>query len=70
MFDLDLSMLGQFQYFHFLRPWWWLALLPMLVVYGYLWLARNPLGRWKQVIAPHLLKAMLFGMGTTAGLIP
>jgi len=63
MFDFDLSVLGQLQYFHFLRPWWWLALLPMLVVYGYLWLARNPLGRWKQTIAPHLLKVMLVRHG-------
>jgi len=63
VFDLDLSVLGQFQYFHFLRPWWWLVLLPMLVVYAYLWFARNPLGRWKQAIAPHLLKAMLVRHG-------
>lgn len=55
--------LGQFAYFHFLRPWWLLALIPFLWTLRYLWTARNPVGKWRKVIAPHLLKALLVRHG-------
>jgi len=50
---------GQLSHFHFLRPWWLLALLPLLWTLRHLWSASNPIGKWRKVIAPHLLKAML-----------
>ena len=50
---------GQTSHFHFLRPWWLLALLPLLWTLRHLWSASNPIGKWRKVIAPHLLKAML-----------
>ena len=47
--------------FHFLRPWWLLALLPAAL---FLWLIlRREHGerRWEKTIAPHLLKHLLVG---------
>ncbi len=49
---------SQFAHFHFLRPWWFLGLIPLLWTLRYLWLARNSMGKWNKVIAPHLLAAM------------
>ncbi|MEH6551641.1 MAG: VWA domain-containing protein [Pseudomonadales bacterium] len=50
--------------FHFIRPWWLLLL--TLVVVGW-WYARkvnDPTASWQNIIAPHLLKAMLVRRGT------
>lgn len=55
--------LGQLVYFHFLRPWWLFALIPFLWTLRYLWAARNPVSKWRKVIAPHLLKAILVRHG-------
>jgi len=57
------SYLGRFVHFHFLRPWWFLALIPLLWTLWYLWSARNPMGKWNKDIAPHLLAAMLVRSG-------
>lgn len=51
--------LEQFTHFHFLRPWWLLALIPFIFTLRYLWVARDPMGKWRKMIAPHLLKVML-----------
>ena len=56
MLDLDLTLL---RYFHFLRPWWFLALLPMIVAIRYLWMAQDPVSQWRGLIAPHILKHIL-----------
>jgi Ca-activated chloride channel family protein len=63
MTELLQPYLGQFTYFHFLRPWWLLALVPFLWTLRYLWIARSPIGKWRKVIAPHLLKALLVRHG-------
>lgn len=63
MTELLQPYLGQFVYFHFLRPWWLLALVPFLGTYWYLWNARSPIGNWRKVVAPHLLKAILVRHG-------
>lgn len=62
-FDLQQLGLQQLAHFHLLRPWWLLAFLPFLWIFRYLLLARNPVGRWRNVIAPHLLKVMLVRHG-------
>lgn len=47
--------------FHFLRPWWWLALVPLIA--GLIWFARRPVGMriWKKVVEPHLMPHVLIG---------
>jgi len=62
--------LSQFAHFHFLRPWWFLMLIPLSWSLWYLWQARNPVGKWKKAIAPHLLKAMLIRHGRAHWLNP
>jgi Ca-activated chloride channel family protein len=63
MFDWLWFDASQFTYFHFLRPWWLLALIPMLLTLRLLWTANNPMGKWRKIIAPELLKAMLVKSG-------
>jgi Ca-activated chloride channel family protein len=61
---------GQFTYFHFLRPWWLLALIPLLLTLRYLWSANNPMGKWRKIIAPELLKVMLVRSGRSSWFNP
>jgi len=61
---------NQFAYFHFLRPWWLLVLIPLVFALQQLWVARDPMKKWRQSIAPHLLKAMLIRHGRKNWLNP
>ena len=45
--------------FHFLRPEWLWALLPLAVVVILLTRRRDPVRRWSEVIAPHLLEHLV-----------
>ena len=45
--------------FHFLRPWWLLALLPCVALIWQLYTAHDPIHRWRKVIAPSLLPYLL-----------
>jgi Ca-activated chloride channel family protein len=54
---------GSFAHFHFLRPWWFLALIPLLLTLRGLWQAGNPMAKWRNIIAPQLLKVMLISHG-------
>lgn len=45
--------------FHFLRPWWLLALLPCMGLIWRLNAAHDPVHRWRTVIAPDLLPHLL-----------
>lgn len=49
--------------FHFLRPWWLLALVPLLVFL--IWFARRRLEirRWRDVVDPALMPHVLIGTG-------
>ncbi|MEZ5553110.1 MAG: VWA domain-containing protein [Pseudomonadales bacterium] len=47
------------QAFHFLRPWWLLGLLPLLLTWRYGDRGNRTRDHWAQVIAPHLLGAMM-----------
>jgi Ca-activated chloride channel family protein len=49
--------------FHFLRPWWLLALAPAVLVGWRLWAASDPGRSWRRVVAPHLLPHLLVGAG-------
>ncbi len=75
MFDwlpLGLQQLGlqHLAHFHLLRPWWLLAFIPLFLALRYLWLARNSVGKWRKVIAPHLLKVMLVRHGRASWFNP
>lgn len=45
--------------FHFLRPLWLLALLPVLLLAIALWRRQQKNGGWQELIAPHLLPYLL-----------
>ncbi|KKO47061.1 colicin transporter [Arsukibacterium ikkense] len=47
--------------FHLLRPWWLLALLPVLLLWLLLRRYRQQHSAWQSVIAPHLQQLMLNG---------
>jgi Ca-activated chloride channel family protein len=70
MFDWLPFDLQQLAHFHLLRPWWLLAFFPLFWIFRYLWAARNPVGRWRNVIAPHLLKVMLVRHGRASWFNP
>ncbi len=48
--------------FHFLRPFWLLALIPCLLLLLLLWQQRERQGSWNKVIAPELLKHLVQGI--------
>ena len=57
------SLTEIFDTFHFLRPWWFLGLLPVVAVIGfYTWRKRNA-GNWEAIINPELLPFLLQGSG-------
>ncbi|CAK0763566.1 Ca-activated chloride channel homolog [Gammaproteobacteria bacterium] len=47
--------------FHFLRPAWFLALLPLAVLTWLLWRQRRTAGSWQTVVDPRLLPYLLLG---------
>ncbi|MAD74769.1 MAG: colicin transporter [Rheinheimera sp.] len=51
--------------FHLLRPWWLLALLPVVVLWLLLLSYRQQRSAWQSVIAPHLQQLMLSGSRVT-----
>lgn len=52
-------MTAPLDYFHFLRPWWFLALLPVLALCAGLWWSQSLAQQWQKYIAPHLLPFLL-----------
>ena len=46
------------EHFHFLRPWWSLALVPILLTIVLQWRRADQTRGWQTVIAPHLLEAL------------
>lgn len=57
-FDLILSQ------FHFMRPWWLIALAPVIVVALLLWYQKHNARSWQQMVAPELLQYLLDGQTT------
>ena len=59
-----LATLGEF---HFLRPWWFLGLIPALLVLSLYQWRRRSAGNWEQIINPALLPFLMQGEGKTTG---
>ncbi|WP_049630163.1 VWA domain-containing protein [Cellvibrio sp. pealriver] len=57
-FDLLLS------HFHFLRPWWLAALVPVMIIALLLWYQKHNARQWQQMVAPELLQYLLDGQTT------
>ena len=55
------SLLAQF---HFLRPWWLGALLPVVIIALLLWYQKHNAKQWQQMVAPELLHYLLDGQTT------
>jgi Ca-activated chloride channel homolog len=47
--------------FHFLRPWWLIAVVPAAVLAWRLWAAEDTGRTWRKLVAPHLLPHLLTG---------
>ena len=62
--------LSQFTYFHFLRPWWLLVFIPLVLTPWYLRSIQSPVGKWRKSIAPHLLKVLLVQHGRASWFNP
>lgn len=56
--------------FHFLRPAWFLALLPLLALLVLLWRRRMQSRQWQGVVAPALLPHLLLEAGAPARRLP
>ena len=50
--------------FHFLRPWWLLAIVPAVLLALTLWYQKHRARQWQQMVAPELLKYLLDGQTT------
>lgn len=50
--------------FHFLRPLWLIALVPVVVIALLLWYQKHTAKQWQQMVAPELLKYLLDGQTT------
>jgi Ca-activated chloride channel family protein len=51
-------------HFHFLRPWWLAALIPVVIFALLLWYQKFNARQWQQMIAPELLGYLLDGQTT------
>lgn len=50
--------------FHFLRPWWLIALIPVIIIALLLWYQKHNARQWQQMVAPELLQYLLDGHTT------
>ena len=50
---------------HFLRPWWFLALLPIIWIIWQIWQTNRKQGAWHEVIAPQF-RTLLLGENTSS----
>ena len=56
---IDSLSFANLSQFHFLRPWWALAVIPVLVVLLIQFKRADVVKRWQTIIAPHLLQHLL-----------
>lgn len=64
------SMLSQFAQFHFIRPWFLLALIPATLLIILLWFRKPNYGAWHHIVSPHLLPHILQGTVKQQGKLP
>lgn len=50
-----------FETFHFIRPWWFLLLIPSAVLLWLIWRRQDTLRGWKKIMDPQLLRALVQG---------
>lgn len=55
------EFLQEIEQFHFLRPYWLLAIIPALILIVLMWKRKAAFGPWQSVISPHLLPHLLSG---------
>ncbi len=63
-------VLSHITLFHFIRPWFLLALIPAVLLFIFLWLRKPNYGSWHHVISPHLLPHLLQGTVKQQGKFP
>ena len=55
------EFLKEIEQFHFLRPYWLLAIIPALILIVLMWKRKAAFGPWQSVISPHLVPHLLSG---------
>lgn len=65
-----MDYLGDLSQFHFLRPYWFFALLPVLILLWYLVKKRSAGASWQKLIHPDLLPLLLLEENKTAHRLP
>jgi len=60
---LDFLSLHTLSQFHFLRPWWALTLVPLIIVLLLQFKKNQIAQRWHDIIAPHILKYLVVQQG-------
>lgn len=59
---MDFSDLGLIiSQFHFIRPWWWILILPFLVLFILQWKGQDTPASWQKRLPEHLRKALTVG---------
>ena len=56
--------------FHFLRPWWFVALIPVALLTWAIWKRQDTAQTWNGIVAPHLLPFLLQGQNSRARFTP
>lgn len=56
--------------FHFIRPWWLLAILPLVLLVWARFRRSDPARAWRGIIAPHLLPFLLRGESSRTSVWP
>jgi len=64
------EIMPEFSNFHFLRPVWFLALVPGIGLWILMLRERNTAWRWRTVVAPHLLKHLIRRPGRRSWMRP
>ena len=59
-----------FNNFHFLRPFWLLAIIPIILITVQLWRLHRQKGQWQQLIPEHLLNYLLSGQARPVSRVP
>lgn len=64
MSSIDFHLFNLFHSFHFLRPWWFLLIIPAIVLLIMILRVKSSANNWSAHCDPHLLKHLLVGQQT------